>query len=414
MQDKNIIKSTFFQFFKPIFSKNLQKKIITFGADKYVKKLTTFQLLELIICAQLNQQRNLREISNNFNDDRFSKQIGVESFSASQISRRLRDLPTELLQSLFVEIISEAINQIGLSVVNQELGPILRIIDSTTISLCLTQYPWAVFRKTKSGIKVHLALRFLDGNTIPEKIVITPAKRNDKTQMDSLIVELEDVLNVFDRGYLDYKKFDDYCQKGIRFVTRLKDKAIVEVIESQPVKPDSPVKKDMIVRLGTNQKKMKYKLRLIEVDDTKGKLLKIITNDFDLNSEEIGDIYRYRWQIELFFKWLKQHCCVKHFYGLSQQAVENQIYIALITYCLLQLLKLKTNYQGPLLQVLTLLTTCLYDFFEVFLKKLPHKRRNSKGRRKIDYEKIYQMTERQVMEGEMGLFYDLTYDPVIL
>jgi hypothetical protein len=117
---------------------------------------------------------------------------------------------------------------------------------------------------------------------------------------------------------------------------------------------------------------------------------------------------------KLFFKWLKQHCCVKHLYGLSQQAVENQIYIALITYCLLQLLKLKTNYQGPLLQVLTLLTTCLYDFFEIFLKKLHRKERKSKGRRKIDYEKIYQITERQVMEGEMGLFYDLTYDPVIL
>jgi IS4 transposase len=413
MQDKNIIKSAFFQFFRPIFSKNLRKQLIAYGVDKYVKKLTTLQFLQALIYAQLNNHQSLREISNSFNDNRFSKQMGIDSFSASQISRRLRDLPTKILHALFTEVVSKAVKQLSVQKANRELGA-LRIIDSSTSSLCLTRYPWAVFRKTKSGVKIHLSLKFLKGATVPEEAIITPAKQNDRKQMDNLVTESKDILNVFDRGYVDYQKFDYYCQEGIRFVSRLKENAIVEVIKVRSVDQNSPVKSDLVVRLGTSVKTMKHNLRLIEVTDTQGNPIKIITNDFQLSSEELGEIYRHRWQIELFFKWMKQHCCVKHFYGLSQQAVENQIYLALITYCLLQLLKLRTAYQGSLLQILTLLTTCLYDLFELFVEKLSRKRRCSKGRRRIDYEKIYEMTERQVRQGETQLLYETAYDPVIL
>ena len=200
----------------------------------------------------------------------------------------------------------------GINKVNRELGAI-GIIDSSTISLCLTRYPWAVFRKTKGGVKLHLSLRFINGVTIPEEAIIAPAKQNDRKQMDGLVTESEDILNVFDRGYVDYEKFDYYCQEGIRFVPRLKDNAIVGVIENQSINQDSPVESDMVVKLGTSVKKMKHNLRLIEVTDTQGNLIRIITNDFHFSPEELGDIYRHRWQIELFFKWIKQHFCVKHF-----------------------------------------------------------------------------------------------------
>ncbi len=136
---------------------------------------------------------------------------------------------------------------------------------------------------------------------------------------------------------------------------------------------------------------MKYPLRLIEVEDTQGKPVIIITNDFDLDTGEISDIYCNRWQIELFFKWIKQYFLVKHFYGTSQQAVQNQLLIALITYCLLILLKLITSYKGPLLTIKRLLDTCLYDPFTVFVQKLYRRPKcKSKGRRKIDHETIYQ------------------------
>lgn len=232
--------------------------------------------------------------------------------------------------------------------------------------------------------------------------------------MDALVVA-KDALNVFDRGYLDYKKFDSYCNNGTRFVSRLKSNAIVETLEEFPTNPDSLIKKDYKVILGKDgTTKMQHPLRLIETEDTEGKPVIIITNDFELSAEELSDIYRYRWQIELFFKWIKQHFCVKHFYGLSQQAVENQLLIALIAYCLMMLLKIKTGYEGPLLKIKMLLHTCLYVEFSEFVRKLHLKSgRSSRGRRWIDHKKIYNFTVEQVLQGEADHLDDLTYDPII-
>lgn len=106
---------------------------------------------------------------------------------------------------------------------------------------------------------------------------------------------------------------------------------------------------------------MEYPLRQIETEDSNGNPVVIITNDFKMSAEEIADIYRYRWQIELFFKWIKQHLCIKHLYGTSPVAVENQILTALITYCLLKLLQLKVGYRGSLLTIKLLLEQCLYE-----------------------------------------------------
>ena len=191
--------------------------------------------------------------------------------------------------------------------------------------------------------------------------------------------------------------------------------AIVKILEEFPTKPDSLIKKDHKVILGKDgTTKMQYPLRLIETEDTEGKPVIIITNDFELSAEELSDIYRYRWQIELFFKWIKQHFCVKHFYGLSQQAVENQLLIALIIYCLMMLLKMKTGYEGPLLRIKMLLHTCLYVEFSEFARKLHLKSgRCSRGRRRIDHEKVYNITVEQVLQGEADHLDDLTYDPII-
>lgn len=118
--------------------------------------------------------------------------------------------------------------------IQQRLGK-LYMIDASVISLCLSRYPWAVFRKSKAGIKMHLRLSF-DGTAVPDEVIVTPAKTADKNKLDELIVEDDDALNIFDRGYVDYKKFDECCQNGIRFVTRLKDNAAIEFIGERPVK----------------------------------------------------------------------------------------------------------------------------------------------------------------------------------
>jgi IS4 transposase len=175
------------------------------------------------------------------------------------------------------------------------------MIDSTTITLCLTKYRWAEFRSTKAGVKAHLRLKFgVDGN-IPDKVVVTPAKPSDRSQMDELVVDETGALNLFDRGYNDYTKFDEYCKKGVLFITRLKSNAVVEVIADHPVDPDSAIDADQIVRLGTGEDRMEHNLRLLKTTDTEGNLVMILTNDFARSANEIGDLYRYRWQIELFW-----------------------------------------------------------------------------------------------------------------
>ena len=216
--DKGITKTTFFQLFEPIFQKKFLDSLLTNQVDKYVKKLITIQLIQLFIFAQLHQHKGLREISNQLNNDNSKKLIDLESISAAQLSRRLRDLPTDIVQSLFHGIIKKYGSEIGFNVLRQGLGRIY-LIDASTISLCLSKYGWAEFRTSKSGIKLHQRVILCDDGVIPDQAIITPAKPADKTQMDNLVVDTEGALNVFDRGYLDYDKFDFYCEKNIRFVT---------------------------------------------------------------------------------------------------------------------------------------------------------------------------------------------------
>lgn len=414
MQGKDTTKSTFFQLFRPIFQEPIFQFLKNAEVDKYVKKLFTVKLFKLLVYAQLEQFRSLRDISNSLRNETHSQHIELESISHSQIARRLNALPTTMFQALFQELVRQTGTRMGLPKIRDYLGRIY-LIDASVISLCLTRYRWAEFRKTKSGVKLHLRLRLFEQGVLPDHAQITPAKPSDRTQMDNLVVEEKDAINIFDRGYVDYKKFNHYCHEGTQFISRLKTNAIADVRKELPVAPESAIQKDCIAILGGYFTRMEHPLRLIETRDTEGKPVTIVTNVFTMSAEEIGELYRYRWQIEIFFKWLKQHLHVKHLYGLGQQAVENQLYIALTTYCLLMMLQLESGFEGTLLTVKRLLHACLYEPFEVFTRKITYKsKRSSKGRRRLNHEAVFEQTLLQVMTGEANFLDDLTYDPVIL
>ena len=414
MQDKDTTKTTFFQLFQPVYQGPFSQYIEETGVDKYVKKLTTMKLFQLLSFAQLEQFNGLRDISNSLNNEDYSLSVELESISHSQISRRLNSIPTSAFHVLFQDLVQQVGIKTGFEKIRNTLGNIY-LIDSSTISLCLSRYRWAEFRKTKGGVKLHLRIRLFEQGVLPDHAEITAAKPNDRTQMDNLIVEEKDAINIFDRGYIDYKKFDEYCEKGIRFVTRLKANATVTVQQEFQLKPESLIKQDCIVILGGPQTRMEHPVRLIATADSEGNPITIVTNDLTIDAEELGELYRYRWQIEIFFKWLKQNLHVNHMYGLSKQAVENQLYIALVTFCLLMIIKLTSGYDGPLLTVKRFLRVCLYDPIEAFLRKLNYKsKRTSGGRRRLDHEKVFQHTLSQVIEGEVDFLDDLTYDPVIL
>lgn len=230
MQDKNTTESTFFQLVEPILTQNLWHRISKSveSVDQYVNKLKTIQLVQLVMNAKLKQYTSLKEISNSLDNDAFAKALHLESISTSQISRRFIEMSTDVTGIIHKEIVQTLGLKQGYNTLGQSLGR-LYLIDASTITLCLSQYLWADFRKTKGGVKLHQRIRF-DGDPIPDAATITVARKSDKSQLEFLIVEDEDALNVFDRAYLQYKQFDEYCGKGIRFVTRLKNNACVEVL----------------------------------------------------------------------------------------------------------------------------------------------------------------------------------------
>ncbi|WP_433947719.1 IS4 family transposase [Brevibacillus agri] len=378
--DKNTLFSSFGKYISPINIVKFQQRIDETDQDKYVKKLTTKAYLLLFLHAQLQQREGLRAIADDVLSKKFQRELGLSSISPAQLSRKNNRVDPALLEEIFVDLVGQIQRHSGNT---YSLRKDMKIIDSTTIGLCLQKYKWATFRKTKAGIKLHLRLVFADqGDVYPEKITITGAKSNDRTQMESLIDEIG-MMYVFDRGYVDYEKFDEYTDKGIFFASRLKDNAEIRHLYEFKIPLESSVLSDSMILLGTPQKRVDNVLRLIETLDSKGNLIRIITNRFDLEAEELSDIYRWRWQIELFFKWIKQHVKIKNFYGTSENAVRNQVLLALIAYCLLLLVKLEQNSQHSLLQIRRWLQVFLWQTFEQWIGRMNYQsKRTSRGRQK--------------------------------
>jgi hypothetical protein len=377
--DKNTLFSSFGKWLSPICAKTFTERVNEIEQDKYVKKLTTLAYFKLFLHAQLHQRDGLREIADDLLSKDFQKELGITSISASQLSRKHNQVDSALLEQVFMDLVL----RIRQNTAPTSLRKDFRLIDSTTIGLCLQKYKWAEFRKTKAGVKLHFRLAYIDDETtLPEKVLMTPAKKNDRSQMDGLVNEVG-MTYVFDRGYIDYAKFDDYCERGIFFVTRTKKNTVIRVVESFSLPKNSQILTDQMVFIGTPQKRMENVLRLIHTQDTEGNPIAILTNRFDLEADEIGRIYRERWAIETFFKWMKQHVRIKSFYGTSEQAVMNQVWVALIAFCLLVLVKIDTGAKNSLLELYRWLKTLLWDSELTWLQRIHRKpERTSSGRRK--------------------------------
>ncbi len=397
MYGKDTKKTTFLHLLCPVMGESIKQKIKESGVDHYVKKLFGFKLVIILIFAMLNKCPSLRDIASHFDNDEFQKFTGLESISHSQISRRLRVFPPHLSRFIYNTAVAELRKELSFKPIKQR--PPLKIVDASVITCAVRKFPWARFRKTKAGIKLHLKIDFAHGHSIPEDNTVTTQNKADKTQMDNLIVNDEDTIYVLDRAYVEYTRFDRYCDDNILFVTRLKCNAVKTVIEEYTA--SGAITRCQKVILGTGEKKMKNPLLLIETKDSEGNLITIITNDFQRSCTEIAEIYRSRWQIELFFKWLKQNLEIKHFFGTSPRAVETQLLMALTTYCLLLIVKLKYGVSKVLLKLKRCVIACLYEEVEAFLRKILKKpTRTSRGRKKVDYEREFKDIERQVMSGE--------------
>ncbi|MED3648273.1 IS4 family transposase [Halalkalibacterium halodurans] len=413
--DKDNTKTTINELLKELDEQTFKNIVNVIDLDKYVKKLTAYKFLELLIFAQINEVESLAHLSKQSKDvEELQLQLDLDGISDSQLSRKQSNLSPKLFEKIFHHLVFKIQAQMKQTPIVRDIGR-LHVIDSSTMSMSITQYPWATFRKTKAGVRLHLRVVVTKDLTVPDKAVLLPAKQADRTQMDELIDIDPQALYLFDRGYTDYKQFDKYCREGVRFITRLKKNADIEVLTEQAPDPENLIYQDSEVYLGNAQNgtKMQHPLRLIKTEDREGNQVIIVTSCFEISAKEIGDLYRYRWKIETFFKWVKQHLKIKSFFGKSENAVYNQIWIALITYCLEVLLQLRVNHLGPLLEFKRSLETALFKGFDVFIRSLFRKpSKKSNGRKKYDWEKEFAVIERQFEEGEVSHLDDVTIDPL--
>ncbi len=234
-------------------------------------------------------------------------------------------------------------------------------LDSSTIDLCLSVFPWARFRKTKSGIKLHTLLD-LQGN-IPSFIEITEAKLNDVNVLDALLPE-PGAIYVMDRAYLDYERLHTFHRYGSYFVVRAKSNTQFRRLYSHANDRNEGLIYDQSgVLTGTKSaKRYPDKLRRIRyVDRERDKSLIFLTNNTYLPALTIAELYRNRWQVELFFKWIKQHLRIKSFYGTSENAVKTQIWIAVSVYVLLAIIRKRVNFKENLYTFCQVLDTTLFE-----------------------------------------------------
>jgi IS4 transposase len=242
-----------------------------------------------------------------------------------------------------------------------ELDQAVYVLDSTTIDLCLTLFPWAEFRKRKGAVKLHTLLD-LRGN-IPSVVIVTTGKVHDVNILDDLILE-PGAIYIMDRGYTDYGRFFRIQQTPAFFVTRARANFSRKRLYSLPVDKTTGIQCDQIVVLkgALAQKDYPGKLRRIRYFDAKSdQTLVFLTNNFTLPALTIADLYRNRWQVELFFKWIKQHLRIKAFYGTSENAVKTQIWIAIAVYVLVAIVKKSLKLDQSLYTILQILSVTLFE-----------------------------------------------------
>jgi IS4 transposase len=247
-----------------------------------------------------------------------------------------------------------------------DLAATVYAFDSTTIDLCLALFPWARFRQHKGAIKLHTLLD-LRGN-IPEVVYISDGKLHDVKALDVLVL-LPGAYYVLDRGYLDFGRLFRFQQAGAFFVTRAKANLQYARRYSHPVDKTTGLRCDQTIVLTGPKTATLYPLPLRRIrytDPETGKRLVFLTNDFTLPALTIAQLYKARWQVELFFKWIKQHLRIKAFYGTSANAVKTQVWVAVGVYVLVAILKKRLHLPQSLYTILQVLSVTLFEKMPIY------------------------------------------------
>jgi len=311
-----------------------------YKTERGAKGLRSWTQFVAMLFAQITGQHGLRSIEQSLNNQRNSwYHIGITNperkISRSTLSYANARRDSNLFQALFFCLLLEAQSKKashGFRFKNP-----LYSIDSTTIDLCLKLFPWADFRKGKGGVK--LTVKLDHQGKIPCFIVVSNAREHDVKKIREVPYSPGDVL-VFDRGFTDYAYFKGICDKKAWFVTRLKRNAVYKRVKKRAVKAGGNIVSDYEIIIPSLSKEIKFRKIIVRDPDTKKKIT-LLTNNLHWCSDTVTSVYKDRWQVEIFFKVIKQNLKIKRFYGNSRNAVMTQIWVALIAYLLFYLLKQK-------------------------------------------------------------------------
>jgi len=334
-------------------------------------KVRTFSCLDQFLCmafAQITHRESLRDIEICLrSQNKKLYHIGIRGkVSKSTLADANEKRDWQIYAEFAQNLIATARNLYRDDSFLKELNETVYALDSTTIDLCLSVFPWATFRKKKAAVKLHTLLD-LRGN-IPTFIHISDGKLHDVTALDLLPLEAG-AYYVMDRGYLDFKRLYAFNQIPAFFVTRAKTNMQYKRRYSRAVDKETGLRCDQTIILTGFYTKKHYPeiLRRVKFHDVNtGKTLVFLTNNFSLSALTIAHLYRSRWQEELFFKWIKQHLRIKRFYGTSENAVKTQVWIAVSVYVLVAIMKKRLNLQDSLYTILQILSVSLFEKISLY------------------------------------------------
>ena len=359
-----------------------RRLVSKYQGDRYVKYYSTWNQLLTLIFGQLSRSASLRDCVLALQAHRSKLyHLGVgKTVTRSNLSKANEQRDFRIFEDFAYYMIAEArrkrVNDMGGTEAH------IYAFDSTTIALCLSIFDWAKFRKKKGGIKVHTLFDVIAG--VPTFVHITEAKVHDMNAMDDIPYEVGSFY-IFDRGYNDYSRLYTIHRIGATFILRAKNNVKYKRLSwMRRLQPN--VLSDSKIKFTGPYKKDEYPepLRLIKYWDEENKReFTFLTNNFELTALEIAELYRQRWQIELFFKWLKQHLKIKHFYGTSLNAVKIQVYVAIITFCLVAIVQHDMKLELSTYEVLHILSVSLTT--KMHLVDLLNKTNFQNDKERLDY-----------------------------
>ena len=329
-------------------------------------KVKTFSCWNQFLCmafGQLTFRESLRDVETclrSRHDQLYHLGIRGE-VSRSVLADANRERDWRIYHDLAQRLIRRARALYAKDPIEVKLNETVYALDSTTIDLCLNLFPWARFRRAKAAVKLHTLLDLR--GSIPTFISISQGKQADVRVLDELVLE-PGAFYVMDRGYVDFQRLYGFVLAAAFFVTRCKTNLQFNRLQSRPVDSATGVRSDQMIWLRNPSSIQHYpdKLRRIHyVDAQTGKSLVFLTNNFALPALTIALLYKNRWQVELFFKWIKQHLRIKHFYGTTDNAVKTQIWISICVYVLVAIVKKQLESERSLYSILQILSVNVFE-----------------------------------------------------